>query len=216
MFTGIITAVGAIKTVTPKAGGVALEVDASKLDLTDVALGDSIALNGCCLTVVAWETKTQTLAFDVSAETLRCTAGFPKGGRVNMEKAMRLSDRLGGHLVSGHVDGVGRIAQLKVLDAALGEENAERNYLLEIEAPETLMRFIAPKGSLTVNGVSLTVNTVVGNRVSINLIPHTFAATTFSSLKVGDAVNLEIDLIARYVAQLLSATVDVLKCGSAK
>ncbi|MDR0250136.1 MAG: riboflavin synthase [Burkholderiales bacterium] len=199
MFTGIITAVGTIKTVVPKAGGVALEVDASALDLTDVALGDSIALNGCCLTVVAWQA--QTLVFDVSAETLRCTAGFPTGGRVNMEKAMRLSDRLGGHLVSGHVDGVGRIAQLTELEAAPGE--VARNYLLEIEVPETLMRFIAPKGSLTVHGVSLTVNAVIGNRVAINLIPHTFTATTFSSLKVGDVVNLEIDLIARYVAQLL-------------
>jgi riboflavin synthase len=199
MFTGIITAVGTIKTVMPKAGGVALEVDASTLDLTDVVLGDSIALNGCCLTVVA--RQAQVLVFDVSAETLRCTAGFPVGGRVNMEKAMRLSDRLGGHLVSGHVDGIGRIVQLTALEAATME--TERNYLLEIEAPETLMRFIAPKGSLTVHGVSLTVNTVTGNCVAINLIPHTFAATVFSSLKTGDAVNLEIDLIARYVAQLL-------------
>jgi riboflavin synthase len=199
MFTGIITAVGTIKTVTPKAGGVALEVDASALDLTDVTLGDSIALNGCCLTVVAWQA--QMLVFDVSAETLRCTAGFPAGGRVNMEKAMRLSDRLGGHLVSGHVDGVGRIAQLTELEAAPDE--VARNYLLEIEIPETLMRFIAPKGSLTVHGVSLTVNAVTGNRVAINLIPHTFVTTVFSSLRAGDVVNLEIDLIARYVAQLL-------------
>ncbi|MCL2871910.1 MAG: riboflavin synthase [Betaproteobacteria bacterium] len=201
MFTGIISAVGTIKNVTPKAGGVALTVDASALDLTDVALGDSVALNGCCLTVV--ERRAQMLVFDVSAETLRCTAGFPAGGRVNMEKAMRLSDRLGGHLVSGHVDGVGRIVQLIALDAAQNEENAAHNYLLEIEAPQPLMRFIAPKGSLTVNGVSLTVNTVADHRAAINLIPHTFTATTFSSLKPGDAVNLEIDLIARYVAQLL-------------
>ncbi|MCL2308527.1 MAG: riboflavin synthase [Proteobacteria bacterium] len=201
MFTGIITAIGTIKTVTPRAGGVALAVDASALDLTDVTLGDSIALNGCCLTVVAQQA--QTLVFDVSAETLRCTAGFPAGGRVNMEKAMRLSDRLGGHLVSGHVDGVGRIVQLTALEAAPGESEAACNYLLEIEAPESLMRFIAPKGSLTVHGVSLTINAVTGNRVAINLIPHTFVATTFSSLKAGDAVNLEIDLIARYVAQLL-------------
>jgi riboflavin synthase len=120
-----------------------------------------------------------------------------------MEKAMRLSDRLGGHLVSGHVDGVGRIAQLTALEAAPYETEAARNFLLEIEAPETLMRFIAPKGSLTVHGVSLTINSVIGNRVAINLIPHTFTATTFSSLKAGDPVNLEIDLIARYVAQLL-------------
>ncbi|MDR0770474.1 MAG: riboflavin synthase [Burkholderiales bacterium] len=199
MFTGIITAVGAIKTVTPKAGGVALEVDASALDLTDVGLGDSIALNGCCLTAVAQ--REHMLVFDVSAETLRCTAGFPAGGRVNMEKAMRLSDRLGGHLVSGHVDGVGRVVQLTALEAAPGE--TERNYLLEIEAPEALMRFVAAKGSLTVHGVSLTVNAVTGNRAAINLIPHTFVATVFSSLKAGDVVNLEIDLIARYVAQLL-------------
>ncbi|MDR2017264.1 MAG: riboflavin synthase, partial [Burkholderiales bacterium] len=197
MFTGIIAAVGAIKTVTPKAGGVALDVDASALDLTDVTLGDSIALNGCCLTVVAW--REQTLVFDVSAETLRCTAGFPAGGRVNMEKAMRLSDRLGGHLVSGHVDGVGRIVQLTALEAAPDETEAARNYLLEIEVPEALMRFIAAKGSLTVHGVSLTVNAVTDNRVAINLIPHTFTATVFSSLKAGDVVNLEIDLIARYV-----------------
>ncbi|MDR2172881.1 MAG: riboflavin synthase [Burkholderiales bacterium] len=202
MFTGIITAVGTIKTVTPKAGGVALDVDAPALDLADVTLGDSVALNGCCLTVVAQ--RAQTLVFDVSAETLRCTAGFPVDGRVNMEKAMRLSDRLGGHLVSGHVDGVGRVTQLMALETGANEAGTERNYLLEVEVPDALMRFIAPKGSLTVHGVSLTVNAVTDNRVAINLIPHTFTATVFSSLKTGDAVNLEIDLIARYVARQVS------------
>ncbi|MDR1529828.1 MAG: riboflavin synthase [Burkholderiales bacterium] len=198
MFTGIITAIGTIRTLTPKAGGVALEMTSDTFDFDDVALGDSIALNGCCLTVVAQQPH--TLFFDLSPETLRCTAGFVVGGRVNIEKAMRLSDRLSGHLVSGHIDGIGTIAQLTPIESA---HESEHNYLLEIEVPTALMRFIAPKGSLTVHGVSLTINTVTENRATINLIPHTFANTVFSTMKKGDAVNLEVDLVARYIAQLL-------------
>jgi riboflavin synthase, alpha subunit len=199
MFTGIISAVGTIQSLTPKAGGIAITVDAHTLDLSDIGLGDSIALNGCCLTVV--EQHEHLLVFDVSPETLAHTSGFAAGMRVNMEKAMRLSDRLGGHLVSGHVDGIGTITTLEPVDAP--DNSGEHNYLLNIEVPKALRRFIAPKGSLTVNGVSLTTNTIEGGVVGINLIPHTYANTIFSSLKEGDPVNLEVDLIARYIAQLL-------------
>ncbi len=199
MFTGIIGAIGTIESSIPKAGGVTVAVDAGALDLDDIRLGDSVALSGCCLTVV--KRQGDTLMFDVSPETLAYTCGFPEGGRVNMEKSMRLSDRLGGHLVSGHVDGVGKI--IKLAPIATSNVTDEHNYLLIIEIPEKLRRFIAPKGSLTVNGVSLTINTAENGTASINLIPHTFANTTFSSLQKGDAVNLEVDLIARYIAQLL-------------
>jgi riboflavin synthase len=157
-------------------------------------VGDSLAVSGCCLTIVAIDQA--TLAFDVSAETLRCTARLDRPGPVNLEKALQLSDRLGGHLVAGHVDGVGMVTRFE--RAASAGENVE----LEIEAPAELARFIASKGSIAVDGVSLTINAVAGRRFSVNVIPHTLAVTTLGSLASGAPVNLEVDMVARYVARL--------------
>lgn len=197
MFSGIIAAVGRITELTPRNDGtptVRLTVDAGQLDLSDVALGDSIACNGVCLTVV--ERKDRSFCVDVSPETLSCTIGLDAPGPINLEKALRLADRLGGHLVSGHVDGVGEVLRFD----PVGD-----NRLLEIRAPAELARYIARKGSITVNGVSLTTNTVKGAVFSINLIPHTLEATTLGSLQAGRKVNLEIDLIARYVERMLNS-----------
>jgi riboflavin synthase len=193
MFTGIVAGVGRIVASVPQADGVRLTVAAGTLDVADVATGDSIAVNGCCLTVVAMEKS--ALAFDVSAETLRCTTGLDRSGAVNLEKALRLSDRLGGHLVSGHVDGVGVVARF---------ESSEGGWLLEVDAPDELARFIATKGSIAVDGVSLTVNAVAGRRFAANLIPHTLGVTTLAALARGARVNLEVDLVARYVERLSS------------
>ena len=194
MFTGIVQAVGRIATAQAMSDGLKLTLDAGMLDLSDLGVGDSVAVSGCCLTIVAIDqTK---LAFDVSAETLRCTARLDRPGPVNLEKAMRLSDRLGGHLMAGHVDGVGSVTRFE--RAASDGENVE----LEIEAPAELARFIASKGSIAVDGVSLTINAVAGRRFSVNLIPHTLAVTTLGSLASGARVNLEVDMIARYVARL--------------
>ena len=194
MFTGIVQAVGHIATAQAMSDGLKLTLDAGTLDLSDLGVGDSVAVSGCCLTVVSVDqTK---LAFDVSAETLRCTARLDRPGRVNLEKAMRLSDRLGGHLVAGHVDGVGIVTRFE--RAASDGENVE----LEVEAPAELAHFIASKGSIAVDGVSLTINGVAGRRFSVNLIPHTLAVTTLGSLASGARVNLEVDMIARYVARL--------------
>ena len=194
MFTGIVQAVGRIATAQAMADGVKLTLDAGMLDLSGLAVGDSVAVSGCCLTIVAIEQM--NFAFDVSAETLRCTARLDRPGPVNLEKALRLSDRLGGHLVAGHVDGVGIVTRFE--RTASGGENVE----LEIEAPAELARFIASKGSIAVDGVSLTINAVAGRRFSVNLIPHTLAVTTLGSLASGARVNLEVDMVARYVARL--------------
>lgn len=197
MFSGIIAAVGQITAITPRDDGAAtvrLTVDAGKLDLDDVARGDSIACNGVCLTVV--DQQDQRFFVDVSPESLACTVGLSAPGPVNLEKALRLADRLGGHLVSGHVDGIGEVLRFD----AVGD-----NRLLEIRAPAELARYIARKGSITVDGVSLTTNAVAGARFTINLIPHTLAATTLGRLQPGSRVNLEIDLIARYCERLLNA-----------
>ena len=193
MFTGIVQGIGRIVECAPSGDGVRLRIDVGALG-SDVAIGDSIAVGGCCLTVV--ERRDHSLAFDASAETLRSTAGLVEGAAVNVEKALRLSDRLGGHLVSGHVDGVGTVA---VFAPVAGQEGSR---LLEIDAPGELARFIAPKGSITVDGVSLTVNDVNANRFSVNVIPHTLAVTTLGTLAPGARVNLEVDLVARYVARL--------------
>jgi riboflavin synthase len=172
-----------------------LAVDLGVHEIADVAVGDSVCVNGCCLTVVAIHGA--SLDFDVSAETLRCTAGLDRTGDVNIELALRLSDRLGGHLTSGHVDGVGTVTRFAPIAGDAGGSS-----LLEIEAPAPLARFIAPKGSIAIDGVSLTVNDVAGARFAVNLIPHTLAVTTLKRLAVGATVNLEVDLVARYVARL--------------
>jgi riboflavin synthase len=195
MFTGIVQAVGRIAATEAKGDGLRIAVDIGLRDVADVAVGDSIAINGCCLTIV--EVNGSTLDFDVSAETLRCTTGLDRVGDVNVEMALRLADRLGGHLMTGHVDGVGAVTRFSVVAGDAGG-----SWLLEIEAPEGLARFIATKGSIAVHGVSLTVNGVAGSRFHVNLIPHTLAVTTLGALKPGARVNLEVDLVARYVARL--------------
>lgn len=193
MFTGIVGAVGTIRKAKPASGGLRLVVDAAGLGLKDVAVGDSIAVNGVCLTVVA--RKAQGFEADVSRETLACTAGFTAGGRVNLEKALRATDRVGGHMVSGHVDGIGGVARVK---------RAGDNRRLAVTAPKALAKYIARKGSIAVNGVSLTVNAVSGAEFAVNLIPHTLAATNLGDLRAGDRVNLEVDMLARYVERLQS------------
>ena len=197
MFTGIVQALGKVAATAPKGDGLRLAIVPGALELDGVAIGDSIAVNGCCLTVTAKEGR--TVAFDVSAETLACTAGLDGGRDVNLELALRLADRLGGHLMSGHVDGVGTVIAFdRVAEVASGEGS----FRLEIEAPSPLARFIAAKGSIAVDGVSLTVNGVAGTRFHLNLIPHTLDVTTLKDLRPGARVNLEVDLIARYVARL--------------
>lgn len=191
MFTGIIAAVGRIAEVTSSEGGVRLRIAAGALPLEDVAIGDSIAVSGACLTVVALHDA--AFDVDVSAETLACVAGFEHDAEVNLEKALRLSDRLGGHLVSGHVDGVGVVHRF---------ESVGDNRLLEISAPHELARYIARKGSVAVDGASLTVNEVQAERFSVNLIPHTMAHTNFERLSPGARVNIEIDLVARYLERM--------------
>ncbi|MEO1767193.1 riboflavin synthase [Thiobacter aerophilum] len=193
MFTGIVQAVGRVVAAEPLGDGLRLTIEAGALDLSDIALGDSIAANGVCLTVVAREGSRYWV--DVSGETLRCTTGFRVGQALNLEKALRLSDRLGGHLVSGHVDGVGVVTRFEPVGGS---------HLMEVAAPPTLARYIAVKGSITVDGVSLTVNQVEGERFRVNVIPHTLAVTTFGGLAPKTRVNLEVDLLARYVERLLS------------
>jgi riboflavin synthase len=194
MFTGIITAVGQIKSAEVKGDGLHLLVEVPAGYLDDVALGDSIAIQGACMT--ATDLTANTFALDISRESLNKTIGLDKVGPVNLEKALRLNDRLGGHLVSGHVDGVGAVAQ-----------DPYGSWLLQIKAPKSLAPFLAYKGSIVVNGVSLTVNqtedTADACIVNINIIPHTLENTTLGGLLVGSAVNLEVDLIARYVARMM-------------
>ena len=192
MFTGIIAAVGKISRVESRRGGLRLAIDAGALGLRDVAVGDSIAVNGACLTVVARGKK--SFGVDVSRETLRCTAGLDRAGEVNLEKALALSDRLEGHLVLGHVDGVGKVTRF---------EPAGASRVLRVRAPAGLARYIARKGSIAVQGVSLTVNAVRGAEFEVNLIPHTLAVTTLKHLRSGDRVNLEVDPLARYAERLL-------------
>ena len=201
MFTGIITAVGNIKSATPAGDGLQLQIEVPTNYLDDVALGDSIAIQGACMT--ATKIEGNTFSLDISRESLNKTVGLDAVGPVNLEKAMRLNDRLGGHLVSGHVDGMG-----KVTDFAAVAQDAYGSWLLRIEAPQELAAFLAYKGSIVVNGVSLTVNKTedLANVcvVDINIIPHTLQNTTLGNLKQGDPVNLEVDLIARYVARIMS------------
>ncbi len=193
MFTGIIQATGRVAVVEPRGGDARLELAAGGLDMADVAAGDSIACNGVCLTVVGL--RPEGFLVDVSAETLRCTCGFRLGDMVNLEKAMRLEDRLGGHLVSGHVDDT---AQVVAFDPA--GECME----LVIRAPQELARYIVTKGSVAIDGVSLTVNRVDSADFSINLIPHTLQNTGLQVLRPGSCVNLEVDMLARYAERILN------------
>ena len=184
MFTGIVQAVGRIVRLQP------LRIGTGRLPLADVRVGDSISVQGCCLTVVK-KTKGR-LWFDVSTETLRVTAGLDRPGEVNLEKSLALGDRLGGHLVTGHVDGIGVVLR-------------RSGSLLQVKAPKPLARYIARKGSVCIDGVSLTVNRVKGAAFEVNLIPHTLEVTTLGRLARGARVNLEIDLIARYLERMRTA-----------
>jgi riboflavin synthase len=203
MFSGIIADIGSITESSDRDGGLRLVIATSALGLDDVHTGDSIAVNGVCLTVI--EHTTDSFTVDVSRETLNCTEGLEAiGAPVNLEKALRLADRLGGHLVSGHVDGVGEVTGF----SDLGE-----SWKLDIRAPQALAKYIAIKGSITINGVSLTINQVAdiesgACEFSVNLIPHTLAMTNLKDLSAGSRVNLEVDLIARYVERMLSARND--------
>ncbi len=181
MFTGIVQAVGRIEKLRP------LQVATGRLPLADVRVGDSVSVQGCCLTVV--KKAKGKLWFDISRETLRVTAGLDRPGKVNLEKALALGDRLGGHLVTGHVDGVGIVLRLA-------------NGFLQIRVPRPLAKYVARKGSICIDGVSLTVNRVKGGAFEVNLIPHTLRVTTLKRLERGARVNLEIDLLARYLERL--------------
>ncbi|MEO6825634.1 MAG: riboflavin synthase [Nitrosospira sp.] len=193
MFTGIIEAVGQIQRIASLEAGLCLNISPGTLNLCDVEIGHSIAVNGVCLTVTALANG--MFSVDVSRETLSCTEGLDKqDGRVNLEQAMRLSDRIGGHLVSGHVDGIGEVVKF---------EPAGESHLLVIRVPLSLSRYIVKKGSITVNGVSLTVNRMAVDEFEVNLIRHTLAMTTLNELKAGAKVNLEVDMLARYVEQLM-------------
>ena len=204
MFTGIITGVGQIAAAHPLGDapghGKRLTITAPPGYLDDVGLGDSIALNGACMTVTTLSPALQQFTIDISAESLSKTAGLDAIGPINLEKALRANDRLGGHLVSGHVDGLGHVTHF----AQVGE-----SWELRVLAPRELARYLAYKGSITINGVSLTVNRIAdsadGCEVSINLIPHTVENTALGTLKAGSRVNLEIDLIARYVERMVTA-----------
>jgi riboflavin synthase len=196
MFTGIVATTGRIEHAVHSAGNMRLTIGAAQLGMDDVAIGDSIAVDGVCLTVV--EKDAAGFCADVSQETLDCSRGFTEGAEVNLEKSLRFGDRVGGHLVSGHVDGVGSVGVVQDLGAS---------WRFSIEAPALLARYIARKGSITVNGVSLTVNQVdnssSGCDVEINVIPHTLAVTTLHNLTSGSKVNLEVDLMARYIERML-------------
>lgn len=191
MFTGIITAVGRIESAREHGDGLRLRIEAAGLGMGDVAVGDSIAIQGVCHTVVARDSA--GFEVDTSRATLEVTEGLAAGREVNLEKSLTLADRLGGHLVSGHVDGVGAVAAF---------EDVGGSWRLVVDAPKELARYIARKGSIAVDGVSLTVNEVDGARFTVNIIPHTRAVTTFRNLRAHSPVNLEVDLVARYLERL--------------
>ena len=193
MFTGIIEAIGSVARLQQLGSDWRLAINSEKLDLSDVVLGDSIAVNGCCLTVV--ELEENIFSADVSNESMRCTAlgEFKEGTRVNLEKAMLASGRLGGHIVSGHVDGVGTLIESTEDGASIS---------LVYEAPKEIAKYIAGKGSVCIDGISLTVNEVSGQNFTVNVIPHTQTETIIGDYKTGQNVNLEVDLIARYLERL--------------
>lgn len=194
MFTGIISAIGDIASLEERGGDVRLTIRSGNLNLTDVQLGDSIACNGACLTAV--ELTGEGFVADVSVETLNLTTigNWKTGSRINMEKAMQATDRFGGHIVSGHVDGIGEVVSL--------EEDA-RSWRFRIRAPRDIAKYIAHKGSITVDGTSLTVNIVDGAEFELNIVPHTMKHTVMGDYQVGTRVNLEVDLVARYLERLL-------------
>jgi len=194
MFSGIVTAVGRIASATLHGDGIRLRVEAPGFGLDDVAIGDSIAIQGVCHTVVA--KSAEAFEVDTSRATLDVTTGLAAGSAVNLEKSLRLADRLGGHLVSGHVDGVGEV---------VGFEDLGGSVRLAVRAPAELARYIARKGSVAVDGVSLTVNSIEGRAFEVNLIPHTRSVTTLGRLREGERVNLEVDMIARYAERLLAS-----------
>ena len=197
MFTGIIVATGRVSSLTEKGGDLELGMDAAALDFKRIAIGDSVSVQGACLTVTRMEGN--HFYADVSRETMAKTTlgGLNPGSRVNLEPSLRAGDALGGHWVSGHVDAVGKLRKL-VQDG--------RSWRLEFELPASLMRFVASKGSICVNGVSLTVNKVRGRRFDVNIIPHTLKVTTLGELEIGDGVNIEIDVVARYLERLMTKT----------
>ena len=195
MFSGIVEAVGRIERVERAANGVRISLRAGRLDTRNIRVGDSVCVQGVCLTVTARRGK--ILRFDVSRETLECSSGLDRPGAVNLERSLRLGDPLGGHLVSGHVDGTGEV---------LAFEPAGESRLLRIRSPVRISRYVARKGSICVDGVSLTVNRVRGNAFDVNLIPHTLRVTTLGRLAPGTTVNLEADLVARYVERMLAAS----------
>jgi riboflavin synthase len=194
MFTGIIEAVGRVSALEPRGGDVRLKVGAGGLDLSAAAIGDSVAVNGCCLTVV--ELGADGFAADVSRESLALTTlgQLKPGSRVNLERALTLSRPLGGHLVTGHVDGIGRVES---------RSDDGRSVRFRLRAPDELARYLARKGSICVDGVSLTVNEVEGNAFGVNIVPHTLEATVFGDYREGSRVNLEVDIVARYLERLL-------------
>lgn len=195
MFTGIIEAIGSVKSLKEIKSEWRLVLESEKLDMSDVKLGDSIAVSGCCLTVV--EMTASSFAADVSNETLRCTSlgSLKAGSRVNLEKAMMATDRFGGHIVSGHVDGVG---------ALVSSSQEGQSIKLTFEVPDDLSKYIAAKGSICIDGTSLTVNDVTVNSFSINVIPHTQEETIIGEYGIGRVVNLEVDLVARYLERLMT------------
>lgn len=196
MFTGIIEAKGQVKTIEKIGGDVRLTVTSKQLDFSDIALGDSVAMNGVCLTVIEYDADAKSYAVDVSQETLQCTSlnAIAEGLEVNLEKAMLPTTRFGGHIVSGHVDGLGEVVDI--------QENARaKDYY--VKSPAVLVKYIAPKGSVTVDGVSLTINSVDADVFRLTIIPHTQDVTTIGQWSVGQVVNLEVDVVARYLEQLL-------------
>ncbi|MGH8231441.1 MAG: riboflavin synthase [Steroidobacteraceae bacterium] len=196
MFTGIVQDIGRVAAIEPRGGDLRLTIATARLDLTGSAIGDSIAVAGVCLTAVALQAR--AFSADVSRETLAHTtvADWQVGRRVNLEPALRAGDALGGHLVVGHVDGVAQIR---------ARVEAARSQCVRIQAPDELARYLARKGSVAIDGVSLTVNAVSGSEIEVNLVPHTLEVTTLTELSAGDRVNLEVDLIARYTERLLTA-----------
>lgn len=194
MFTGIIQSIGTIKDLQPKGGDIALVVNTAKLDMSDVVLGDSIAVNGVCLTAIALSDSSFTA--DVSRETLSLTSlgALSKGSKVNLEKALTLQTRLGGHMVSGHVDGLGEV---------VSRHNDGRSTRFKIKAPDELAKYIAAKGSITIDGISLTVNIVDGALFEINIVPHTIQETIVDAYQAGTKINLEVDVVARYLERLI-------------